>query len=60
MNKKNKKNHKHDACKLNNFIYTDLFINVFLNKLWALKDIQNFYNSFALDHLQMLNLKIKC
>ncbi len=23
-----KKNHKHDTCKFNNFIYTDLFINV--------------------------------
>ncbi len=24
------------------------------------KNFQNFYNSFALDHIQMLNLKIKC
>ncbi len=57
-----KKNLKHDAFKLNNFIDTDLLIcNMFyfLNKSWALKYIQNLYNSFVLDHLQMLNLKIK-
>ncbi len=31
----------------------------FLNKLWALRDFHIFYNSFALDFLEMLNLKIK-
>ncbi len=53
---KQKINHKHDTCKLNNFIYNFLLMcNMFyfLNKSWALKYFQNLYNSFVLDHLQM-------
>ncbi len=47
MNKK----HKHDACKLNNLIYTDLFSNIFL------MDYDIFYMRSSKRFLEFLQTK---
>ncbi len=43
---------------LHNFIYTDLLMNMlYFKQIMSSKSFQNLYNSFALDHLQMLIIK---